>query len=70
MSDLIDWSNVQWDLGLIGALFHGFDAEAIYRIPLSRRCMPDVLVWLHNKKGRYLVKSRYYVARRLLCEAS
>ena len=52
MSDLIDWSNVQWDLGLIDAVFHGFDAEAIYRIPLSRRCMPDVLVWLHNKKGR------------------
>lgn len=51
-------------------VFHGFDAETIYRIPLSRRCVLDVLVWLHNKNGRYSVKSGYYVARRLLREAS
>ena len=70
MSDLIDWLNVQWDRGLIDAVFHEFDAKAIYRIPLSRHCVLDVLVWLHNKKGRCLVKSGYYVARRLLCEAS
>lgn len=70
MSDLIDWLNIQWDRGLIDVVFHGFDAEAIYRIPLSRHCVPNVLVWLHNKKGRYSVKSGYYVARRLLREAS
>ena len=64
--DLIDWSNFQWDRGLIDAMFHGFDAKAIYRIPLSRRCVPNVLVWLYNKNGRYSVKSGYYVARRLL----
>ncbi|XP_050278419.1 uncharacterized protein LOC126719971 [Quercus robur] len=43
--------------------FNRFDAEAIYRIPLSRRCVPDKLFWLHNKNGRYSVKSGYHTAR-------
>ena len=70
VSDLIDWLNIQRDRGLIDVVFHGFDAEAIYRIPLGQQCVPNFLVWLHNKKGRYSVKSGYYVARRLLREAS
>ncbi|XP_030970640.1 uncharacterized protein LOC115991023 [Quercus lobata] len=45
--------------------FNKFDAEAIYRIPLSRWCVPDKLFWLHNKNGRYLVKSDYHTARYL-----
>lgn len=32
--------------------------------------MPDVLVWLHNKNGMYLVKLGYHTARILLKETS
>ena len=51
-------------------MFQRFDAEAIFRIPLSRRYVPDVLVCLHNKNGIYLVRSGYQTARMLLKEAS
>ena len=70
VSDLIDWTTFQWDHGLISSVFQRFDVEAIYRIPLSRRCALDVLVWLHNKNGRYLVKSGYHPAMLLLKESS
>ena len=42
---------------------------AICRIPLSRRYVPDVMVWLHNKNGVCSVKSSYHIARLLLKEA-
>ncbi|XP_050245997.1 uncharacterized protein LOC126694011 [Quercus robur] len=45
--------------------FNRYDAEAIYRIPLSRRCVPDKLFWLYNKNGRYSVRSGYHTARYL-----
>ena len=70
VSDLIDWTTFQWDHGLISSVFQRFDAEAIYRIPLSRRCVLDVLVWLHNKNGRYSVKSGFHTARLLLKKSS
>jgi len=47
-------------------LFEKEDAEAICRIPLSRRYMSDSLVWLHNKKGLFTVKSTYKVAREIM----
>ena len=51
-------------------VFNRYDAEAIYRIPLSRRCVPDVMVWLHKKNRQYSVKSGYHIARILLKESS
>ena len=42
---------------MIEANFHGFDAKAILRIPLSRRYVPDMVFWLHTKDGDYSVKS-------------
>ena len=48
--------------------FHREDAEAICRIPLSHRQVPDSLYWLHTKDGVYSCKSGYQVARRLLRE--
>ena len=70
VSNLIDWTTFQWDCGLISTVFQRFDVEAIYRIPLSRRCVPDMLVWLHNKNGRYSVKSGYHMTKLLLKETS
>ena len=37
------------------------EAEAICRIPLSRRVVEDSVVWLHNKKGEYSVRSGYHL---------
>ena len=70
VSDLIDWTNFQWNHEFIGMVFNRDDAVAIYRIPLSQRCGPDVMTWLYNKNGRYLVKSGYHIARILLKESS
>ena len=70
VSDLIDWTNFQWNHEFIGMVFNRDDAVAIYRIPLSQRCGPDVMTWLHNKNGQYLVKSGYHIAQILLKESS
>ena len=69
VAELIDGNNFQWDHSIIDRAFSKFDAEAIYRIPLSRRYTSDVLVWLHNKNGRYSVRSGYYTARLLARES-
>ena len=37
-------------------------------IPLSRRSMSDLVVWLNNKNGMYYVKFGYHVARKVLRE--
>ena len=47
------------------AMFHQFDADAILRVPLSRRVVQDVLLWSFAKEGRYTVRSRYFVAKQL-----
>ena len=70
VSDLIDWSNHQWDKERITAMFHPFDAETILQVPLSRRVVQDVMVWSFSKKGNYTIKSGYYVAKQLRMEES
>ena len=59
------------DLGqtIGGNEFHPKDAEAILRIPLSRRLSIDKLFWLHNREGKYKVKSGYHLAKQLEREA-
>jgi len=47
-------------------MFEKEDAEAICRIQLSWRYVEDSIVWLHNKKGVYTVKSAYKVAKEVL----
>ena len=42
------------------------EAKAICRIPLSRRFVEDSLVWLHNKKGEYTVRSGYHLPRQVI----
>ena len=65
VSELIDWTVLDWDRGVLAANFHREDMEAIIRIHLSRRQVPDLIMWLPNKKGIYMVKSRYHMARLL-----
>lgn len=66
MVDLIESGINCWKQDLIMTTFHSEDAEAICQIPLSRRRVVDSIIWLHNRNGRYFVKSGYYVARQVL----
>lgn len=65
MSELIDWSAKLWDRQLLELKFHRDEAEAISRIPLSRRHTNDALFWLHSTEGVYSVKTGYHLAREL-----
>ena len=65
VSELIDTDLHVWRSDVIKALFHREDAELITKIPLSRRVVPDSISWLHNKNGKFIVKSAYKVARRM-----
>ena len=69
VSDLIDWRVNQWDRDRIYMTFNHFDAEAILRIPLSRRQVQDRVVWMHCCNGKYAVKSGYWVACMLAKDA-
>ena len=66
VSDLIDWDLHGWRRDIIMAKFNWDEAEAICRIPLSRRVVEDTLVWLHNKRGEYIIRSGYHLARQVL----
>ena len=45
--------------------FHREDAEAICRIPLSRRNVSDSITWIYNTNGNFTVKLAYKVARKI-----
>ena len=64
--DLIDPFLRCWDRDSVLQIFQKEDAEAILRIPLSRRHIPDSVMWPHTKDGIYTVKSGYHVATELL----
>ena len=36
-------------------IFNQYDAEAILKIPLSRRQVQDKIVWMHCRNGKYTV---------------
>ena len=65
MSELIDWSAKICNRQLLDLKFHREDADAISRIPLSRRQTNDALLWLHSTEGEYSVKIGYHLAREL-----
>ena len=54
-----------WDRDLVLWSFNREEAEAILCIPLSHRYTSDTLIWLAEKSGKYSVRTRYHVARRL-----
>lgn len=68
--ELIDWIVGAWDRHFIETKFHKKDAEAILRIPLSRRYVADFLFWLFNRDDVYSVKSGYRVACKIIREVS
>ena len=66
VSDLIDPNKRCWDKELIWSKFHEEDAEAICRMPLSNRCVPDRVMWVYNRNGMYSLKSGYHVTKQIL----
>ena len=66
MAKLIDQELHSWRSKFIMNMFEQEDAEAICRIQLSRRDVEGTIIWLHHKKGLFIVKSTYKVAREVL----
>ena len=63
---LIDPQLHAWRTEFIMNMFEQVDVEAICRIQLSQRDVEDTMIWLHLKKGLFIVKSAYKVAREVL----
>ena len=61
VSQLIDSISHYWRCDVIMSSFHREDAKAICKIHLSHRQVPYSMVWLHNRKGVYSIKSGYYI---------
>ena len=59
-----------WRYEDIRTIFYRDEANAICQIPLSRRYVANTMVWLHNPRGVFTVKSAYHVARRTITEAT
>ena len=68
VKELIDETRHEWDRVLIREMFSREEAEAIIRSPLSKRDVPDSVVWLPNKDGVFSIKSGYAIARLLTKE--
>ena len=68
VSDLMDSELHRWRQDIIMERFNREDVEAICKIPLSHRRETNAVVWLHNKDGKYSVRSDYHVARKVLKE--
>ena len=68
--ELINLELNVWRYEDIQTIFHRDEADAICQIPLSRRYVADTMIWLHNPRGVFIVKSAYHVARRTITEAA
>ena len=64
VAELIDPESRGWDREFIWQNFHHEDAQAILRVPLSFRDIPDTVVWNGEKSGEYTVKSGYRVVQK------
>lgn len=56
---MINFGDMEWEVGLIQEHFNEDDARAIFAIPLSDRLPNDSISWAFTKKGEYSVKTAY-----------
>ncbi|XP_075674895.1 uncharacterized protein LOC142644101 [Castanea sativa] len=70
VSDLIDSDLHCWRRDFIMETFQLNDANAIFKIPLSRGRAMDSAVWLQTKNGVYSVRSGYHKARKVMINES
>ena len=66
VAELINQDLHAWRSEFIMDMFEKKDVEAKCRIQLSRRHMEDIMIWMHQKKRMFTVKSAYKVARDVL----
>lgn len=64
VSHIIDHELRVWDRQTIQKLFLPFEAEQIYRIPISRRILDDVLMWPWEKDYTFSVRSAYHLIQK------
>lgn len=63
VEDIIDPESRTWNATMVENLFTKMEADLILSIPLSHRPSEDKLVWHHDRKGSFNVKSCYHLAR-------
>ncbi|XP_065639127.1 uncharacterized protein LOC136071577 [Quercus suber] len=66
VSSLIDPDTRWWKVNSVRALFLPFEANTIFKIPLSFNLPEDKIIWIGNKNGEFSVKSAYFIAVNLL----
>uniref|UniRef100_A0A2N9FDK7 Reverse transcriptase domain-containing protein n=1 Tax=Fagus sylvatica TaxID=28930 RepID=A0A2N9FDK7_FAGSY len=59
VTELIHGSPPTWNVSKVQNLFLPYDADAILKIPLSRRVQEDKLFWFTTRDGKYSVRSGY-----------
>ena len=70
VSELINPELNAWIYEDIRTIFHRDEVDAIGQIPLSRRYVVDTMIWLHNPRGVFTVKSAYHMARKIISKAA
>ena len=66
VAELINQHLHAWRSDFIMDMFEKEDAKAICRIQLSRRYVEDFLIWKHQRKGIFTIKSAYKVSKEVL----
>ena len=56
----------EWNMEMVREILTWNDADMVSKIPLSKKCMSNRLIWSESITGEFKVKSAYYVARRCL----
>lgn len=57
---LIDTTAGDWNINLIHQIFNSREAEAIWRLPISRANADDQMKWRPAPSGQFSVKSVYH----------
>ena len=68
--ELLREENLEWNTELVREIFLPQDAEAILSIPISESRARDRMVWAEDKRGNFMVRSAYRLARDIIVEGS
>nr|XP_023904301.1 uncharacterized protein LOC112016041 [Quercus suber]POE45494.1 hypothetical protein CFP56_26688 [Quercus suber] len=66
VSSLIDRDTRRWKVDLVKSIFFPFKANTILNIPLYYNLPEDKIIWVGNRKGKFTVKSVYYIALKVI----
>lgn len=70
MADFINPSTKKWNAQELKRYVSDQDVKAIVSIPISKFDLSDKLIWHYSKRGTYLVKSGYQIARKVVASNS